>query len=445
MLHATPDGGVAISILGPVTATLPNSIVISVTGDYPFEDNITISLSGLPQQPITFPLYIRIPSWADAATLYTAGGGALPVGSANGTLYKVNWAGASGPTATLTLATNPAIRLAPWYNGAMAVSRGALLYSLRLDETFQVTGHAAGAPLAADYIVSQPGCDLSPSAPGCTAAWNVALVVDDAANPAGGFTFSRTGPTPPVPFAAGLWGASNLELTALVRQVNTWGLDRNSAAPPPSSPVDCTAQGACGAPYLATFVPYGATHLRMAELPWTTRPPCGAFLGYNASGATRLPGGGAGFDLWGGAGLVANGPLQNLRSGGPGDVSTAAYLVGVRDATHAVTGLSFEFSYVAGYGGDGAPGGATVEVVALKPGACGAGGAVLASLWTSPVLSHFPYDVCNTCYSPPIPVHLPAGSLNLSAVEGLVLALRFTNNARNVQLKLPMDATVFWG
>ena len=41
-----------------------------------------------------------------------------------------------------------------------------------------------------------------------------------------------------------------------------------SAAPPPQSPIDCTVAGACGEVVVGTFVPFGATHLRMTELPW---------------------------------------------------------------------------------------------------------------------------------------------------------------------------------
>ena len=37
-------------------------------------------------------------------------------------------------------------------------------------------------------------------------------------------------------------------------------------------------------------MPYGATHLRMAELPWAAPPPCGNQIAYNASGASVLHG-----------------------------------------------------------------------------------------------------------------------------------------------------------
>jgi hypothetical protein len=445
MLHASPDGGVAVSLLGPVSARLAGGVAVNVSTEYPFGDDVTVTLSGLPGGAVSFPLYIRVPAWASAATLSVNGGAPAAVGAANGTMLKVDLSGAVGPSVSVTLATNPSVRVEPWFNGALAIFRGALLYSLRLDETFQNTSSAPGEPLCTDWIVAQDGagCDR-PNGGACAAPWNSAVVVADPAHPEAAFSFRRTGATPPVPFAAGLWGASNLELTAQVVQVAAWGVELGTAAPPPASPVDCSAAGSCSAPFLATFVPYGATHLRMAELPWAAPPPCGSAVGYNASsGVSVLPGAlPSDFDTYNGASLQQNGPAENIRSGDPGDVSTAAWATSARDAGHAISGVSFSFQYVSGYGGDGAPGGATLSLVALAPGPCGAGGAVLQTLYTSDVLSHFPYDVCETCYSPPVAVNV--GGLSINATAGVVFALRFTDHSRNVQLKMPLPLTVTW-
>ena len=453
MLHASPDGGLALSLLGPVAATLPGGVGVSVSGDYPFEDDLTITLSGLPAAaPLTYPLYLRIPAWAVNASLTINGGAEAPVGAANGTMLKVLWPqGTAGPAATLLLRTYPAIRTERQYNGALAVLRGALLYSLRLDETFEVTATAAGEPRAANYLVTQPGCDMSGSSANnsCTAPWNVALVLAAAQSPGGplaGLQFTRTGPTPPTPFAAGLWGGSNLEITAHVRGVGSWGVEDNAAAPPPASPVDCdSAPGLCTPPYPATLVPYGATHLRMAVLPWTLQPPCGQVLGWNASsgGVSALPGGD--FSLCGGAEVVPNGNASDLRSGDPGENSTAVFQAVLLDSSRAVTGLQLSYQYVAGYGGAGAPGGAVLQVVASVPSPCGACGQVLQVLYTSPPLEEYPFDVCQDCYSPPMPVSLPRGSFSLNATAGLALGLRFVNNQRNVQVKMPIEASVLWG
>ena len=443
MLHTTPDGGLAVTHLAPVSASLAGGVAVNVSGDYPFNDDVTITLSGLPAGAVTFPLYVRVPGWATAATLSVNGGAPVSVGAANGTMYRVAWGGAAGPSATVTLSTNPAVRVEAWYNGALAVYRGALLYSLRLDETFANTTSAAGEPRATDGVVTQPGCDR-PNGGECAAPWNAALVIADAAAAAAAFSFRRTGDVPAVPFAAGLWGASNLELTAPVRLVAAWGVNVGAAQPPPASPVDCSAAGSCGDVYLATFVPYGATHLRMTQLPYTAVPPCGSSIGYNGT-ATVLRGGAADFDTYAGSSIEANGADENIRSGDPGDVSTAAWTTTLRDATHAVAGLSFSYQYVAGYGGDGAPGAATLQLVALAAGPCGPpGGALIATLYTSPPLSHFPFDKCETCYSPPINVTVAPGAIHINATDGVVLALRFTDNQRNAQLRLPIDVNVNW-
>ena len=348
MLHSTPDGGVAVSVLGPVSARLASGIAVNVSTEYPFGDDVTVTLTGLPGGAIAFPLYIRVPSWATAATVSVNGGAPAAVGAANGTMLRVNWAGAAGPTASITLSTNPAVRVEPWFNGALAVFRGALLYSMRLDENFANTTSAPGEPRATDWVVEQsgPGCD-KPNGGSCDAPWNSAIVVADPAHPEASFSFRRTGPTPQVPFAAGLWGASNLELTAQVRTVASWGVTVGTAAPPPSSPVDCTAAGSCSDAFLATWVPFGATHLRMAELPWTAPPPCGNDVPYNASGSSTIGGAGAlDFDTYAGAAVISNNADMNIRSGDPGDVSTAAWTASPRDASHNITGLHFAYQCV---------------------------------------------------------------------------------------------------
>ena len=158
-----------------------------------------------------------------------------------------------------------------------------------------------------------------------------------------------------------------------------------------------------------------------------------------------LPGGPDGFLTSGGASVTPNGGDENIRSGDPGETNLVTWALGVQDATHSVTGLSLSYQYVSGYGGDGAAGGSTFAIVALSAGPCGSSsGDVLRTIYTSPVLSHFPFDRCNDCYSPPIVVNVPAGSFALNVSSGVSIAFIFMNNERNVQLKLPIDATIFW-
>ena len=254
MIHMAPDGGVAISMLGPVTATLPNGAIVTVTGDYPFEDTLTITITN---RPAGMPLYIRIPKWAAAASIAVNGGAAAPVGAAAvNTMYSVPIGGATGSTLTVVFATNPSIRVDSWYNGAIAVHRGALVYALQLSEVFGVLrSHGLNSK---DYNVTQAANTSTP--------WNAALVLDPT-NPEATLTFERTGPVPEVPFSS---QETSCVIHATARAVRAWGFARDgSAAPPPASPVDCSAAGACGDPVKVLLVPYGTTHLRMTEMPYT--------------------------------------------------------------------------------------------------------------------------------------------------------------------------------
>ena len=168
----------------------------------------------------------------------------------------------------------------------------------------------------------------------------------------------------------------------------------------------------------------------------------GGSAAVNASIAT-LPGAASDWVTSGGASITPNGGDQNIRSGDPGQTNTVAFASALQDASHTLTGLSLSYRYVAGYGGDGAPGAATFTIVALAASQCGgSSGAPIATLYTSPELSHYPFDGCNTCYSPPIAVDVRGLAINVS--QPVAIAFVFSNNKRNVQLDLPMNASLVW-
>jgi uncharacterized protein len=257
MVHVNPlDGGIVATLLGPVSATFPGGAALNVTGDYPFEDDLTFAVTGAPGATSVVSLSIRIPSWATGATVSVNGGAPFSVADFAGQVFAVPLAGASPAGYTVQLSTNPTIRVDQWYAGSVAVHRGALTYSLLLGEQFTVT-HDYGWG-AKDYAITMPKNETVP--------WNLALLLDPA-NPGASMNFSRIGPVPEVPYAA---GESPVVITARALQLPGWTFASDgSASPPPASPVDCTTQpGACGAPIDVLLVPYGSTHLRMTELPY---------------------------------------------------------------------------------------------------------------------------------------------------------------------------------
>jgi len=260
MIHTPADGkGVAVSLLGPVSATLPDGAKINVTTEYPFGDDVSIAITSVPGSIGTYPVYVRIPDWATAATISVNGGAPVNVGSQNGTMYKVDLSAATGSAVTIVLATNPSIRVDYWYNDAAAVHRGALLYALQLDEAFTVVRSYQFN--VKDYHVVQPT--------NTSITWHMGLAFDPA-NPGASMTFQRVGPVPAVPFSSLI--SSNV-IMAKARVLNRWGYASDgSAAPPPQSPIDCNVNGACGPVVTVKLVPYGTTHLRITQMPHTALP-----------------------------------------------------------------------------------------------------------------------------------------------------------------------------
>jgi uncharacterized protein len=259
--HTTPGGGLALSVLAPIVVQAGGGVVVNVTTDYPFGDSVSINVTGLAGR--AFPLELRVPSWAGGATLAVNGDTPTPIGAGfAGSMYalEVPPATKGGDTGALLLELNPAVRVDFWYNGSVAVHRGALLYAVQLGESFVSTQtyYRSASGSSADYNVTQP---VNSSRP-----WNVALVLDPQ-NPGASLTFDRIGPVPDVPY-------SSTEVSGVIRAtgrvVNTWGLaEDGSASPPPVSPVNCSTPGVCGPEIAVTLVPFGSTHLRITEVPYT--------------------------------------------------------------------------------------------------------------------------------------------------------------------------------
>jgi len=271
MVHATADGGIAISLLGPLTSTVslvgPNkgfSATLSVTTDYPFGDfiDIGLTLSGSPPAG-SVPIYVRIPSWSMSANISVMNGAAIAAGP-NGTMFLIPNLGMAnlGLAQTAHLELNPSIyvdSVGVLYNGAVSIHRGALTYGMTLGEKINVTGvhdcPALDHPEIADYTINS------------TTTWNVALILDPQnPNLSEYLTFTRVGSVNmSQPFDH---LAPPLQITAMAREIPSWLLQHGSAAAPPSSPA-CETPSACGEPFPVTFVPFGSQHLRMSVLPWT--------------------------------------------------------------------------------------------------------------------------------------------------------------------------------
>ena len=128
---ATPDDGLAAVAYAPSEARFrPRGVPVTAVleTDYPFRETLTITVT--PDRAVAFPLLLRVPSWAVGATVQVGDG--PPASARPGGFHRVERQWREPTRLTLRFPMRPRVSLR--YNDAVAVERGPLVYSLRLEE-----------------------------------------------------------------------------------------------------------------------------------------------------------------------------------------------------------------------------------------------------------------------------------------------------------------------
>ena len=245
---ATADGGVAAVAYAPsrLETEVDGTVVeIELETAYPFGEELRFTVRA--ERPVSFPLLLRVPAWADGATVEVDGAKGL-VDAADG-FHRVErrWEGKT--ELGLRLPTGPRLVQRPL--GAVSVVRGPLVYALAVEEDWRrIDEDAPHRQL--------PHGDWEVYA---KAAWNYALDVEEETlaedvefveKEAGERLFSPEG--------------APVEVKVRGRRVVEWGAENGSAQPVPEGRVESGEEEEA-----LRLVPYGCTNLRVAEFPTLAR------------------------------------------------------------------------------------------------------------------------------------------------------------------------------
>ena len=259
---ATNDNGLIAVAYAPSTVRAKvgkgKEVTITEETDYPFKGSITFRMKM--EEPVRFPLHLRIPGWADDVKISYKN---KSITGKSGSVVKITEPWKSGDEITIDMPMD--IRMERRYNNSMALMRGPLYLSLRIDKEYR--------SVRINYdnfsYLGSVDWEIHPMS-----GWNYGLMIDPD-NPLRGLEVSESD-VYEYPFADRgdmVWSADSgryviwekdppVILKARGMKIPGWVLKNNSADIPPVSPVRPS-----GDPEVIELVPYGSARLRITEFP----------------------------------------------------------------------------------------------------------------------------------------------------------------------------------
>ncbi len=243
---ATSDQGVAAIFYGPSAVNFKaggqgNSVRIIQDTEYPFGGRIELTV--YVDRPVSFPLYLRIPGWAEKAIITVNGSHPREIRAAGEfAVIERDWR--YGDRILLELDEPIRVEFWPGLGRAASIRRGPLWYSLEINEEWKRAGGTD------DW----PAWEVLPAS-----AWNYALLLNPG-SPAADIKLIEKRPIDYQPFSL---NSAPLILEARARRLPDWKEEGRLVGKVPASPVVSSQPET-----RIRLVPMGCARLRITCFPW---------------------------------------------------------------------------------------------------------------------------------------------------------------------------------
>ena len=263
LVMATADGGLATMLYAAnETSALVadgKNVTLTETTNYPFDDTVTLTLNT--EYAVAFPMYLRIPEWAEGASV-KVNGVAQPAADAAGKYVCLNREWNDGDVVELTMPMSVSANVWQQNKGSVSVNYGPLTLSLKIDEISE-PHDSRDKDFVQDDSHWQEGVDASlwpcyVLRPGSD--WNYALKVDKDNLPVEFSVVKKDWPADDFPFTL---ESVPLEFHAKGVQIPSWGYDETGMTD--LLPTKYAERSNTDTPL--TLVPMGAARLRIAAFP----------------------------------------------------------------------------------------------------------------------------------------------------------------------------------
>ncbi len=257
---ATPDNGLAAVIYAAntVKAKVGNGseVIIKMTSNYPFEEALNFELEL--QEETAFPLYFRIPGWAENA-LIMLNGEKVNIKPEAGKFVKMDRIWKSSDKIVLQLPKK--IKVKTWENNhnSVSVDYGPLTFSLKIGEDYIRKASDKTAIFDSKWqkgvnTDDWPSFEINP-----TTAWNYGLVLGK--DPSAAFEIeTKPWPKDNFPF---ITESAPIVLKVKAKKIPNWKIDKNGLAGElKDSPVKSSE-----AIETVELIPMGAARLRISAFP----------------------------------------------------------------------------------------------------------------------------------------------------------------------------------